>query len=594
MTIIQIKKLLFSSIIKAIQDAFPEVSKDDIEKLEIDSIFSIPEQSDFGFLSTNIALQLNSLLPKEKKDNPNKIANTLLKSIEKNVNGSIELDDFIKKIEVAGIGFVNFFATDYFYFTNLEIIEKDPSNWGKNNTKKDQTVLVEFTDPNPFKEFHIGHLMSNCIGESIARLHEFSGANVKRLCYQGDVGMHVAKTLWAWEEEIKIKRHAVLLKELQNSDLDYKVKKLGYWYSVGSKEYADGSEENKARIKEINKLVFSRESKEINEIYDLGKKWSLETFEKIYRKLGTKFDKYYFESETGKIGEEIVQKYLNTIFESSEGAVIFPGEKFGFHNRVFINSQKLPTYEAKELGLAFKKKDDFSIDKSIIITGNEVNDYFKVILAALKKITPQIYNKTTHMGHGMLRLPQGKMSSRTGNVVSGDKLIDMVASKIKENSNYPYNTALLDTLAVSAIKFSLLKQNIGKDVVFEANESISLSGATGVYLQYTHARLTSLINKSNFVFSNNVSQDHFSKEIKPILRELSFFPDVIRSASAANSPSTIANYLLSLAQLYNSYYSENKILGTDNELEGTLLSSAVRHTIAAGLKALGIEPVKAM
>ena len=249
--------------------------------------------------------------------------------------------------------------------------------------------------------------MSNAIGESLSRIFEFQGAKVKRVCYQGDVGIHVAKAIWG---------------KMENEKLNW-----GQAYAYGAQMYDEDENARKETI-ELNKKIYARTDKNINKLYDAGKKESLKHFGKIYKKLKTKFDYFIFESEVGPIGKKIVEKGLkDKIFEKGEnGAIIFKGEKYGLHTRVFINSEGLPTYEAKDLGLAEIKYKKYKYDQSFIITGNEVNEYFKVMLCAMDKINPDLAKKTKHIGHGMMRLPEGKMSSRTGNVITAETLIAVI------------------------------------------------------------------------------------------------------------------------------------------------------------------------
>jgi arginyl-tRNA synthetase len=590
MDFIEIKHRLFTLLVEIAAASYPE-KKDRILELHESQLFFIPDSYEHGFLSSSFALHLQALLKKSSaSENPRAVANKLLEKIHLAIQKS-DLEKYIKDTTVAGPGFINFYAKDQLFVESAKKILDAPEKWGKTTSNK-KNVLIEFTDPNPFKEFHIGHLMSNCIGESLARLYEYSGAKVSRLCYQGDVGMHVAKTLWAWTNNLE--KETLQSAAIHKLPLSEKVKLLGAWYAKGAKTYVDGTEKEKNEIKTINEQVFSKENAKINELYTLGKKWSLEAFDQIYKKLGTSFKKFYFESETGPIGKQIVLDNVGTLFEKSKGAIIFPGEKYKLHSRVFINSQGLPTYEAKELGVAVSKDKDFEYDLSIVVTGNEVNDYFKVVLKALEKIDPTIAKKTEHIGHGMLRLPEGKMSSREGNIVTASELMRAVSEKIQEIGSYD-DEDLYDTLAVSAIKFSLLKQNIGKDVIFDVRESTSLQGATGVYLQYTHARTNSLIKKSNFK-PGPVDQEKLSltEELRVLYQELFVFPYLISRACQTRSPNLVAEYLIGVAQKYNSFYAKNRIIGSANEYAALLITFLVKNTLANGLHSLGIQPVEKM
>ncbi|HEY4510472.1 MAG TPA: arginine--tRNA ligase, partial [Candidatus Paceibacterota bacterium] len=285
------------------------------------------EDLEHGDYSTNVALRY----AKELGQSPLKLAEKIVSEFLKNKPEGVE------KVDIAGPGFINFYLSPEVLRKNIETIIKNGEAYGKNTNLKGQKVMVEYTDPNPFKEFHIGHLMSNAIGESISRIIEVNGAEVKRANYQGDVGMHVAKAIWG---------------VVKSEEKDYESIRLwGEAYVSGARAYEE-NEESKKEILEINKKIYDHSDEEINAIYDKGRKASLDHFEDLYRKLGTKFDFYFFESETGDFGKKIVEENIGKIFEKSDGAIIFPGEKHGLHTRVFINSEGLPTYEAKELGLA--------------------------------------------------------------------------------------------------------------------------------------------------------------------------------------------------------------------------------------------------
>ena len=338
-----------------VSDILRKSVQESLKKLNLSAeevLFEHPSDFSHGDYSTNIAL----VLAKKENQNPKELAEKIVENLEKPKE--------VEKIETAGAGFINFFLTKEFFADSLnDAVKKD---FGKNETLKGKKIILEYTDPNPFKLFHIGHLMTNTVGESLARLADYTGAEVKRVNYQGDVGLHVAQTIWALKKE-KLNPHDVY--------------DQGKAYVLGRKGY----EENKTEIDEINKKIFEKSDNEINEIYKKGREASLKYFEEQYKRLDTKFDHYFFESETGKFGKEIVEKNVN-FFQKSEGAIVFKGENYGLHTRVFINSQGLPTYEAKELGLAKAKFDKFPYDESYIITGNEINAYFKVLIQVMKHV----------------------------------------------------------------------------------------------------------------------------------------------------------------------------------------------------------------
>jgi arginyl-tRNA synthetase len=518
-----------------------------------------------------VALSLSKQL--EKK--PREVAEIIIQNLSE-----IELP-FIDKMEVAGPGFINFWFAEDTLLDNLNRITSSGDDYGSSPNDIGQKIMVEFTDPNPFKEFHIGHLYSNTVGEALSRLFESQRAEVMRVCYQGDVGLHVAKALYG------ILHDEVGFMELEHADIQAKAKFLGKAYAFGAASYEE-SEEAKHEINAINKKIYERNDPDLIELYDLGRHWSLEYFETLYERLGTKFQKYYFESVAGPIGLEIVKKNIGNVFKEDNGAVIFPGKDYGLHNRVFINSLGLPTYEAKELGLAPTKYHDFPYDISVIVTGNEINEYFKVLLKALSLVNPELAAKTVHIGHGMVRLPEGKMSSRTGNVITGEWLLNEAKSRIlKTYPSMSHETA--EMVAVGAIKYALLKNGIGGDISFSFEESISLSGNSGPYLQYTYARTRSVAGKAGLRGQKSEDRGQLEAEEKNLLRLLIQFPSILEKAAIHYAPNTVAGYLFELAGMFNLFYQKHQIVKSDKEEFRLHLTASVGQVIKNGLHVLGIR-----
>lgn len=480
-----------------------------------------------------------------------------------------ENDPDIAEISVAGPGFINVTLAAACVARMLMVAITHGGRWGRNEMLKAKKVIVEYTDPNPFKEFHIGHLMSNAIGESISRLIEASGAETKRACYQGDVGLHVAKAIWG---------------KMQDA-----TKTWGEAYALGATRFEE-DENAKNEIVALNKTIYARSDEKVNALYADGLRTSLERFEAIYKRLGTQhgrgraFDFYFFESQTGAYGKKIVEEHLGTIFEKSDGAVVYKGdESKGLHTRVFINKEGLPTYEAKELGLARIKYDTYPYDISIVITANEVSDYFRVLFDVMGKVFPDLAAKTEHYAHGMLRLPTGKMSSRTGDVITAVALIDKAKEEISTKVA-GVSDDVAEAAAVAAVKYSILRQAAGKDVIFDFDQSISFEGDSGPYLQYTHARARSVIERAA-----GAPVDASRIPIGTLSRLLVRFPDIVERASRERAPHHVANYLVEIARAFNSYYGHTQILDGGAEQPGKLaLTQATAATIANGLWLLGI------
>lgn len=537
----------------------------------------IPSDPNHGEYATNVALAES----KRQGRPPRELAEELVSKL----NEDNELKKIVSKIEIAGPGFINFFLSGNAFTDTINSVLDKAEKYGTSEEYNGKKVVVEFTDPNPFKEFHIGHLYSNIVGESISRLFESQGADVRRACYQGDVGMHVAKSLWGLRK--KMDEEHVSVEDLEQKDIVSRVRYMGQAYALGATAFEE-SDEAKEEIKALNKKVFEKDA-EVYGLYHKGRQWSLDYFETIYKRLGTKFDFYYFESEVGVDGKELVLEYLKRgIFEKSDGAVVFPGEKYGLHTRVFINSLGLPTYEAKELGLAPRKYKDFPYDLSIIITGNEINEYFKVLMKALEIINPELSSKTVHLGHGMVRLPEGKMSSRTGKIIAGDDLLDDVAEELKKLN--PDNTDVIDQVAVGAVKGSFLQVGVGQDIIFDIGKSISVEGNSGPYLQYTYARANSVISKANHeVLQKTTVSEAFDDKEKSVARAIIYYPEIVKSAAKNYSPHVLVNYLFDLSSEFNSFYNSERILDSDRKNERVLLTKAVGIVIKNGLNLLGIE-----
>jgi arginyl-tRNA synthetase len=335
-----------------------------------------------------------------------------------------------------------------------------------------------------------------------------------------------------------------------------------------------------------------RSDEAINAPYDAGRKESLEYFEKIYKRLGTQFDEYFFESETGGFGKELVEQNPE-IFEKSDGAVVYKGdESKGLHTRVFINKEGLPTYEAKELGLAKIKYDTFPYDISIIITGNEVNDYFRVLLDAMSKVFPELAAKTEHYSHGMLRLPTGKMSSRTGDVITAESLIEetkvKALAKIAESKfTDEEKNMIAEQVAIGAIKYSILRQASGKDIIFDFEQSLSFEGDSGPYLQYTHARTLSLLAKAGDKKSDVSTMAH--TEAPSLHKHILRFPEIVLRAQAEREPHYVATYLIELAREFNGFYGNTIVLdGAPDEPYKLALVAMTSRVLKQGLGLLGI------
>ncbi|TSC73535.1 MAG: arginyl-tRNA synthetase [Parcubacteria group bacterium Gr01-1014_48] len=536
---------------------------DELGLVESEIILEHPD-SGHGDYATNIAL----ILAKRGSKNPRELAERIAARLQD------KRGENIRSITVAGPGFVNFHLTKSFFAKNVQEILSDIENFGKNSLLSGKKIMVEYTDPNPFKVFHIGHLMTNTIGESLARLFEFSGAEVKRANYQGDVGLHIAKAIAA-----KLRSRAIWITAAD----------VGASYAQGEELFAKESD----FVQEVNKKVYEKSDDAVNDAYAEGRAISLAAFEEMYKLLGTKFDFYFFESEVAEEGKNIVLEYLKKgVFEKSEGAVIFRGEPYGFHTRVFLTKEGLPPYEAKDLALAARKFAVYPYDKSFVITALEQNAYYAVVRQAMSFIYPELAHKTVQIGHGMMRVASGKMSSRKGNVVTGESLVHdalaLAAEKIRdEQMNVDEKSAISKCVGIGALKFSILKQQIKSDIVYDEERSFSLEGDSGPYLQYAAVRANAV--RARAEEAGLVRSFEKKDDIHAVERLLYQFPEIVERAAVEHEPHHIATYLIELAGSFNSFYAAEKIIGGGAAAPYRLaLTEATFAVLKNGLHLLGI------
>lgn len=551
-----------------------------LQKLKISSsklALEHPVNPDHGDYSTNIAMRV------KKKDLPSsfdlatKIVNTWR---------SGGLPGYLAKIEVVKPGFINLWLQNEYFISQIEEVIKKKYRLGRISKEK-KGIMVEFAHPNTHKQFHIGHLRNISLGENVCRLLEANNYEVYRVNYQGDVGLHVAKCLWGF----------LKLKKPTPRSLEKKIELLGKAYIKGNKAY-ETDEKARAEIEQLNRQIYDQD-KEIMSLWKETRNWSLQYFNQIYQRLGTKFDRLYFESQVADEGKKIVMSNLKKkVFEQSEGAVIFRGEKFGLHNRVFINQQGLPTYEAKDMALAKKQFADFSPLKIIHVVGPEQKGYFEVVFKALGQVYPRIVDREFHLMYGWVRLKNGKMSSRTGDVILGEWLLEEVKKRLSKH--FKMSEKIAEKVAVGAVKYSMLKFSPQSEIVFDIEESISLEGDSGPYLQYTHARCQSVLAKSEKDLRNEefvFPYLHLKTEEQNLLRTLYKFPEVVQQAGEKFSPNLVCSFLFDLAQKYNVFYNKHSILKADNKeliRFRLFLTLAVSQIIKTGLNLLGIATPERM
>lgn len=523
-----------------------------------------PEEQ-FGDFATNVALQLSKQVGK----NPREIGEALAENLHGNAR--------VEAVDVAGPGFLNLKLTDV---ALVELTQSSPAR-----TLEGKTVLVEYSDPNPFKPLHAGHLYTTLVGDTIARLVEHAGANMTRLNYGGDVGLHAGKSMWAIVKHLG-GEHPDKLHEISDED---RPAWLGARYVEGNNAYED-DEVAKAEIVETNKHVYSLHETGDHEspfaqIYWTCRQWSYDYFATLYEQLQVvPFARYIPESEVTPLGLETVRAHIGDVFEESDGAVVFRGdEDKGLHTRVFINGEGLPTYETKDVGLSLTKWRDYEFDESIIITANEQAQYMQVVIAAIGQFAPEPAERTRHLTHGIVKLQGGvKMSSRKGNVVTALEILEAARTAGEATGTNPSEETIL-----AAVKYAFAKNRIGGDIVYDPQESIALEGNSGPYLQYAHARARSILAKAD----GSSAELHGTLQVdeRTLVRKLGEYAEAVDRAASELMPHHICTYLYELAQTFNRFYEHNRVIGDEREQIRLALVRSYADTLKNGLDLLGIH-----
>lgn len=534
----------------------------------------------FGDFATNVAMQIAKLHGKDPHDVAQQLVGALVKA-----------NDY-KDVLIAGPGFINIRVRDEYLSQELHRVINSPSEYGKSNLYKDKVIITEYSDPNPFKVLHVGHLYTSVIGDAISNLIEAAGGQVHRVNFGGDVGLHVGKTMWAIIRNFG-GEYPEKLADIAESDRN---EFMARCYVEGTRAYED-DEQAKAEITVMNKAAYRFHSENDHEspaaqIYWTCRTWSYDYFNAFYTRIGTKFEKYYPESTVAPLGlATVLEQRDKGVYTDSDGAIIFVGEPYGLHTRVFVNRDGLPTYEAKDVGLSIKKSEDYNFDQSIIITGNDIIEYMKVVLKSIEQFRPDLSERTKHITHGNVKLVGNeKMSSRKGNFL---RAVDVIEAVADANESSQGNRD--DAPVLGAIKYAFLKNRIGADIIFEPKESVSLQGNSGPYLQYALARAHSILRKSiNKNLELTIPNSEYSQYERSLLAKIIEYPDVITEATVDLAPHQLCTYLYELAQTFNRFYENSKVVGDEREIIRTYLVMAYANVLNSGLIMLGIPTPERM
>lgn len=469
----------------------------------------------------------------------------------------------------------------------IKDVLKQKEKFGKFK-KTGKKIMVEFSQANTHKAFHVGHIRGTSLGESLSRVLEFCGDKVIRANYQGDTGMHVAKWIWCYEKYHKKEK-------LKNDES---------WIASIYVDAVKKLSKHKALQKEvdvINKKLSTREDKQLNFLWEKTRKFSLDSFERIYKELNTHFDVYFFEGEMEKKGVEIVNELLKKkIAKLSEEAIIIDLKKYNLGVWVLLRKDKTVLYSAKDLVLAKKKLEEYKTDRNIYVIGAAQSLHIAQLFKTLKLMKLSKAENWEFVPVSEVRLPAGKMSSRTGdNILYSDfikEITEHTKKEIKKRES-KISKAELDKralkISMAAIKYSMLKQGPNKNIIFKKEDALNFQGDTGPYLLYSYARASSILKKSRL---KNKQFQIFNLEPKEfeLIKKLSQFPEVVLNSHRNLNPSVIANYSYQLAQIFNEFYHTCPVINSQQESFRLVLIEAFRQILKNSLSLLGIDVLEKM
>ncbi|HEY1063320.1 MAG TPA: arginine--tRNA ligase [Daejeonella sp.] len=506
-------------------------------------------------------------------------------------------------------GFLNLSISDSYWIDQLlkNVLIEGFGQYPANGKR----VMVEYSSPNTNKPLHLGHVRNNLLGYSVAEILSANGYEVIKVNLVNDRGIHICKSMLAWQlfgngetpESSGLKGDHLVGKYYVIFDQEYK-KQIADLMEAGETE--ENAKKNAPVIRQAQKMLLDWEAgdPEVKALWSRMNSWVYAGFEQTYNQLGVDFAKYYYESDTYLLGKDIIDEGLEkgVFFKKEDGSVWIDLTEDGLDQKLVLRADGTSVYITQDLGTAQLKYDDFKVDKSIYVVGNEQDYHFKVLFLILQKLGKAWAKGLYHLSYGMVDLPSGKMKSREGTVVDADELMDDMIRTAQERTeelgkvdgfSEAEKADLYSMIGLGALKFFLLKVEPKKRLLFDPNESIDFQGHTGPFIQYTHARIRSVLAKADY--ENRLSNDH-SLELTILERDLivnlSKYPDVISAAAKEYSPAHIANYVFELAKLFNKFYHEESILKAEDTSVRDFrldLAAAIADVINKGMALLGIR-----
>lgn len=508
-------------------------------------------------------------------------------------------------------GFLNIEISDSYYTNFFNSIKGNETFGFRKPETEEKAIMVEYSSPNTNKPLHLGHVRNNLLGYSVAEILKASGKKVYKTQIINDRGIHICKSMLAWEkfgngetpESTSLKGDKLVGNYYVKFDQEYK-KEIQNLVNQGLSE--DDAKKNAPLLLEAQKMLLAWEAgdKEVVSLWEKMNGWVYEGFNETYKNLGVDFDTLYFESNTYLLGKEFVAEGLQTgVFQQQEdGSVWCDLTEEGLDKKIVQRADGTAVYMTQDIGTAIQRIKDFpDVGGMVYTVGNEQDYHFQVLFLILKKLGFEWAKNLYHLSYGMVDLPSGKMKSREGTVVDADDLIEDMASTAEEISeelgkldgySNDEKKALYKTIGLGALKYYILKVDPKKRILFDPKESIDFQGNTGPFIQYTYARIQSILRKADLNVSFDVDSLSLHPKEKELIKQIQLFPEVVQNAADNHSPALVANYIYDLVKEFNSFYQNVSILGADNENEKALrvqLAKTVANTIKNGFGLLGIQ-----
>jgi arginyl-tRNA synthetase len=589
-TIMSLQELLSAPIQNAVEQLF-QIS---MERVEFQST-----KKDFEGDITMVVFPL----VKQIKGNPVEIGTKIGEYLVENVAE-------VAKFNVVA-GFLNLVISDKYYLEYFNSI-KNTEKFGFVTPKEgEKAIMVEYSSPNTNKPLHLGHVRNNLLGYSVAEIIKASGKKVYKTQIINDRGIHICKSMLAWQkfgngqtpESTGLKGDKLVGNFYVEFDKAYKVE-IAALMAQGKTE--EEAKKQAPLILEAQQMLLDWENgkPEVIELWKTMNQWVYDGFAVTYKNLGVDFDSYYYESNTYLLGKDVVEEGLNSgvFFRKEDGSVWIDLTADGLDEKIVLRSDGTSVYMTQDIGTAIQRVRDFSdIGGMVYTVGNEQDYHFKVLFLILKKLGYDWSQHLFHLSYGMVELPTGKMKSREGTVVDADDLMaEMTATaqqisedlgKLEGYSNEE-KASLYTTIGLGALKYYMLKVDPKKQMMFNPEESVDFNGNTGPFIQYTYARIQSILRKATFDYSNEVTLADLHEKEKELIKQVQLFPEVIQSAAENHSPALVANYTYDLVKEFNSFYQNVSILGEDNldkKVFRVQLSNSVSNVIKNAFGLLGIS-----